>query len=1536
MLQGKPRKATLHHFDDLCIWLEFRLLAQTQELQNDLGELSRQFARELEGIIAPDLFAGQPLQPVLFVLLHCHQFCLSETIEPHEQKRFERMLATRQLDSLLDLMRVVVQRTLREHRLPDVGSLLDRLQAEGFNIEHQGFRDPYEARLVPLADTERFETARLPLFLALDKLTGDFAPDLEMSQQMLREWQRRIIQEAVNDHEYYALALAQPLPRAHLLRQLIRFAVSWVLAQHPWPVARGPEKLEETVRGLVPDGAAKHLVRPRKGYELKSKGELSRLIEAECRRQKEALERISLSHRIQGIHDYTQFVRYLFFQQLQERWGPDPQPSATVSLSSSPLVPQIAQPEWVSDIARNWSIDARQAYPHSLEVIREYLVELSPPGLIMPELEKSFVTSENERKRLYHGIIEQVVPAFCHLLVAYGRHTAQLERLSEPADRRDDIFWMMSLLAPPLETLERAALSGIQQKLAQWGSRWYRTRMRPCLFNVAEWKGHLAWELHQRLGDAKGVILEEGDLEQLLRDLEKCVARVDLPPRELFTETVQSTLLALLLPEDGDQPASDTQLRELMLVLPQLDCGACGQASCRAFARALLGGRAEPSGCVQLPSHSLPLLLERLEHLKQPGDGFVSRANPLDLLRDRQLWRASAEKEWLQNVLSATTQKARQLLLERLHAIWEKLHPRPQIFKCPDPESFYQELCRYLGYEAAERLDADEKRLLEEHGDVRQRAEWRIFKERQDWLKLANRSRLSRPLLRLHDPALVAQDGYREIFFLHQLSTRDRQLVLRNRMELHQDGFTHWWNEDLLTMNLPDFSIRDWEDFSKIIKNAYWHQESSLAPGDVVAILQSEALTRPDLASAATPAKLLSCYLGHLIDQGQRTIAELREQLRQFREGRPVRDVAELRDLLQGFLNESEPGDSNPAATRPLALMPFEGGAPMGAEERLVLDLENLWQKFQQERFNFSSDFCCHREELSSGEEEALEIEMAGVDDGRQPSGGGLFLISSWDEPLQKRAALIRALLMHAIRERMQQRAECEWLKTDCQKSASGRIPLGTLRLFVRDGLLAGKDRSQIEADIQSCFGRTAVGAETTPGAVAAPAAHETSALPFAAPLSPAMQNLLEDVLHLVVRKRQYELFCRSAGSVLPAAAPGDQEDAFLKTMPELRSFLDNLLEKHQTMDRERLLHYLFLLAKMEGNLDTLTALLREIRETSDIIEAAWLRFTEERIQESPAPKSLPGTTLGIPLLVSHLKDKDAVNVCLRDGISRREKKSVAAAASELINFIRYHVLLLSSGKPAADGVDEVVREIRDAGYDLTGIADDALRAAVGKEWKRRAPLADQKIWIYTMVTARRLAAQHAELQEAERTFYKSRLEMLKEGAGRDPQLEEIASRRGAALGQIKEEMYRQLSDLLESERIASFQKRIRQIVQQLDEKREEIYAGWRQGRIDRRTMFYLLRQYQKSDREPTWDELKRFLADHWFAPLAELRGSMRPDREERIQDLDERLRSLLGVSLLALEEEAKAAADQDVEQWKQEQLALISGLTRAAPVAVV
>jgi hypothetical protein len=910
----------------------------------------------------------------------------------------------------------------------------------------------------------------------------------------------------------------------------------------------------------------------------------------------------------------------------------------------------------------------------------------------------------------------------------------------------------------------------------------------------------------------------------------------------------------------------------------------------------------EPAACVQMSSTGLPLLTQELLRLTQQADGKSFPFSLLDLLRDRRAWRNASERMAFHNVLSPLTQKMRRLFLERLKEIWERFSPKPQIFKCPDVEVFYHELLRYLGYEAAERLLEGEKHFLMAHGDLRQQAEWTVFKKRQDWLVLANRKRQGRPLLRAEDPAWLAEEGYRNAFFLHQLSSRDRALVLRQRLEHFQDGFSHWWNEDLLTMNLPDYSIRDWEDFAKVVHNAYWHQETALPINEVLDMLRGMESPHGASARGGGTEDILTAYFNYFMDQEMARITQQREKLGVFREGYLIADIDDLKDLLQALAGEREAADSSiksgvlSGKTEGLPLAPGAAtGRAMSPEDRQALDFEDLWELFQSGHFNFSPAFFCRWEALDFSELEALKIEMATGGIIAKPTEQAPFFVASWDEALPRRVALVRALLLNCIRERDRERAECQWLERAIQENPGGRPPLGSLKLLIRHRFQQGRERRHVESELT--------------GVLQAHTAFR--------------EGLLEDVLHQVVLKRQHEFLRRATEPVLSMVRESDETEGILNTLPELKSLLDMLLRRHQSVDRERLLHYLFLLAKMEGNLGTLTALLREIRETSDIIEAAWLRFTEERIVEGPAPKSLPGTVLGIPLLVSRLKDKEPLNRGLREGVGRREKRNVAAAVGELFNFIRYHVLRVAENHGAAD---DVQKDMANAGYDLSGIEEEALQAAIRKEWHKREQLARQKISIYTTVTARRLAAQHSELQEAEREFYKIRLDLLKHEDVEQIPHHATASRRGVALGQIKEELYRELSDLLESERIATFQKRIRQIVDQLDRKLEETHAAWSRGEINRRTVFYLLRQYQKIDRDPSWADFERFLASHWFKPLLELRSSRRPDREERIRDLDEGFRALLGISLLELEQEVSVAARQDLDRWTQDQLLQIAG----------
>lgn len=1532
-------------FDDLVIWLERQFLRWEQDRirssvttgdgrqpsevlaakddwdaflnkERNLAQLSRELARQLESVLPPGFFQEEPLPAALYVLLKCHEFCLAETIEPFEQMRIDRVFAKRQMDSLLDLMRLVLLRTTHEQQIPETGAILDALQAEGFEIEHSAFRDPYEAQMVPLVDTERLETTRVPLFLPLTALSGRYREDLQLSRSILEEKHRQVVQELLAECDSYEAVLSQPLPRAGTVHRLVRFAASCFLARFSWPPPPLPDDAADQAVKLLPAGAVRSLVRQRKGYEVLSRGELNAIMDGEIRRQWEALHRIAQSRRILGFHDYAQFARFAVLREAVGRSGQE----LEQGLKRTRAVAREAfDPQWVALAARRRGLDTRQAEHYSLDSVEEYLHQVVAPKRFQDALLSRFEIPEANVRGLMADTVAEVLPAFYNLLVAYERHRLQLPRLpAEPSELPSKA----ALLVPPVGMIEDAVCRSIEREFAQDAPRLFRTEQRPYLISAEEWRAYLAWLIHREVGGDRRPFLERGDLDGLLDRLRKAVSKVELAPDTLLTETVESTVLELLKPPAEAAPGSAELTAELSILLPQLNCAACGRLSCAEFAQALASGESQPSQCRHLTPDQLALAQEKLAAF--PGLKGAPETGPgigyLEALSSRERYRGSPIRRVLQGVLSAQEQRARRIFLERLKDLWGRLPTRPQIFRCPDPEEFYRDLRRYMGYEAVERIGEDERRYLIEHGSVRRSAEWRKLKETQDWMSFADRERQSRPRLQTLEPSWSAHRFYGQTFFLFQLPPADRTLLLRHRMDRFQDGFSRWWNEDLLTMNLPDFKIRDWEDFSKIVTNAYWHQENATSTEDLCEELKAEFFSEA--------GKLQSAEI--IVQEWLRGMRQLRTQradrLGAHRRGagprQPIRDLPTLRETIEGLaderalasLNAGTPGEDSWHSDHTL-------------EENLAIARQELWEAFQNESFVFSQEFSCRWEELTSNEAQFLRRELlrrpantgpptlsGGVEDPRQQ-----FVLSSWKEPLHKRKALVLAIISAAMDQRFQDLAEYRQVQQllqlpqntagpepiasgkksspsasiqnqdPCQKDSPGfkaaaLLPASSLKTLFRVMLWHRWDGPDLDQMVRELFKNHPV----------------------------LVDRVLEAFLCEVIRVRRYRRLKRhreAAGLDIACGADRCLSDAF----PALSAALDRRLEESRPMDRERLLHYLFLLARMEGNLESLTALLREIRETSDVIEAAWLRFTQERLWEAPLVKPVPGVGLGIPLLAAGLKDREPLNQALREGISRKAQRNLASAYNELIQLIRFQVL---QQQETGGGVDRVMQGLLDSGYDLSPLDEAALRSAVQREWDRRSRYQDQKIWIFAMATARRAASQLREVQEADRDFQTIRLDLLKEGReGREPYAD-ILGRRGVALGQIKEQMYRQLSDLLEKERIASFQKRIRQIVDQLDERREEIHRAWAEGEINRRTVFYALRQFQKREGEPGWDDFQRFLRDHWFHPLAQLRDSRRPDREERMAELDRRFHSLLGTSLLKLETECRAAAVQEISEW--------------------
>lgn len=1484
-------------FEDVVIWLERQLLVSQQGNGKDLGRLSRELTRELEGVLPGDFFGSDPFQPVVYAILKCHEFCLAETIDAVEQEHINRILAKRQMDSILDLMRLLIFKTTHTQQIPETNAILDQLQAEGFAIEHRGFRDPYEAQMVPIEDTERLESTPLPLFLPVENLEGQYEADLQVCRELLTDRHGELIRELVAECDAYANAVTQPLPRAQTVSRIIRFLVTWSLAQFGWLPTELPDELPDAVVQRLPASAVRSLVRQRKGYEIKSRSELNSLVQIEIRRQWEVLQGVAKTGRIFGFHDYAQFARFALCRNLVGNYGADPIPHLT---DIRQFILEEFTPEWVYVAGKKRDIDTRLVEHHSLESVEEYVQRLIPSDHTANSLSAHFEISPNESRIIAKDAVQEIIPVFYSLLVAYERHRRQLSRL--PA-KLSQLIPMVNLLAPPVPVLHKKIFHELAKDSTKTAISTFRVKEIPYVMDAEEWKAYLAFHIHTRLGRNEEQAKDERELDRLLHDLYQVAQGVEAAPGVLYTETVLSTLAALLqLPAKVPSVGDDIVVRVVSL-LPQLNCAACGKMSCMEFARSLFLDPTLLNQCRHLTADKMRIVSETIERLSSEVVQSDAKSDDdfLAVLTSRELWRKSRSRLIFRNVFSSKVQRTRRLFFDSLKKIWEDLPTKPQIFKCPDLDSFHQALEQHLGYEAVERIRDDERGFLIEHGEQRQKAEWQKIKRNLDWLGAARRSRQSKPTLETEDPQWVAGEFYRSVFFLHQLSREDRAMVIRRRLEEYQDGFIHWWNEDLLTMNLPDFRIRDWEDFSKIIKNAYWHQESSLPAMAIIEDLKQE-FPRLVRSSEAACFFLVSWFRK---EQSER-LCKMR-QLNAFRTAvagggtETIKDVQTLREVIDALTEELrrknflESGPHDKLSGR------------LSFEDRLKLERSRVWESFQKAGFEFAPSFSCRWDELTSAEASAFRAALVfSPPDPKSRGQEAVFAISGWQEPLSRRQSFIHALITVSVTKALQQDAEFEWAHQALERSArearslsgadpsthqipAAQLPASSIRLYLGRRIKEGAEENEVETTCRAFL----------------------DTFPFLG------AKVVEDALSGLVRDRQYRYLEQSAGlySVLTTS---DEWEVFAKVYPEPASRIDLLLREHKVLDRDRLFRYLFLLAKMEGNLDALTALLREIRETSDIIDAAWLRFTQDRLGEGQLARPIPGVSLGIPLLASTLKHPEELNDALQNGISRKAPKNVTASYYEIIQLIRYHVIQQAEKN---GNTDRVIDELLKCGYDWSPVKEEALRVAVRKEWDRRERFQDQKIWIFTSVVARRLAAQSQSLMEAEREFQKCRSDLLKAERGGYERYGDIVSRRGAALAQIKDEMYRVLSDLLENERLASFHKRIRQIVEQLDTKRLEIYQCWSKGEINRRTVFYALRQYQKQSRDPSWSDFQRFLVEHWFKPLEQLRQSPRPDRAARIAELDRRMNSLLGISLLELEAQCEAAAVREIEEWRKRQL---------------
>ncbi len=1464
-LRAAAPSASIRHPDDLHVWLEHALW---REPDRELGDLSRSLARELEARLAPELRPEEPLSAVLYILLRCHRFCLTETMDPADTERLEALHASRRMESLVDVMLLILSESLQMGELPPAGVLLESLRGQGFNLEHRSFRDPYVAPLVPVQETERFEAAPLRFFFPLSRASGRYAEDLAAIREERLKKRLQVLKELEKEYQEALLAHRQPLPKRGSLQRVIRFAVSWALAADDF-AAGDLGDTTKRARESLPETAVSRLVRPRKGYEIASRRELTALVEAECAGQREALQRIARKGKARGFHDDAVFLRWAVLREIRLGIGgaADALPSDAGRALFESTLEKAARGDWMVEKEAKWGVRFLRSEAGGPEAVADYLWAV---------LQKGAATRGAAGEALgetdLESLVSCVTPAFYRLAVAHARAAEGLDRPPAPLD---DVPRFVALLAPARPFLEARVARRLKEELEAQKYSLYRSGARPFLLDRGELEAFLAWTFRQHFKGGLEALPEAEDRDRVMNRLQAALESVELAPGVEHSPSARRVVLGWLRGNGAAERLPEEAVAGVLERLPRIDCGSCGRVNCREFAKVLLRREATLEACTQLSGTDRQRaqgILESLRSTVSSGNGTPSiRAAMENPVLWEELHENTPEKRAVRTVLSGTSLKVRRLLMDRLDEHWARLSPKPDIFKCPEPDAFYEEAVSFFGRDTVERLSFEEREFLVREGDARLEAEWRWILERPDWLRLSRRAKESRPLLEHGDPEAQARKALDDVFFLHQLSQEDRERVLRKRLEDHEDGFRHWWNEDLLALKHPGYTLSNWEDFSKIIKNAYWHQEAT--PRFQVMAARLRDRLRREGREDRLVATALECWVGIEADR----VARMNSRTRPTPESGlrpPIDGVEALRDVVCSLVAREaheEPG-------------PDPGPPVLSREDRVRRIVGRVRERFQREAFAFAPGFSASPGDLSEAERAAFR-DAAGRPGG--DPGEALRYSLDGDGLEDLTVAMIRAATETSLRED----AEVRWLERVLATDSEARPTLKTFRFWLNRRLAAGSPPQELASQWRGFLDRR----------------HGWKQAFFD-------ECLLRPLQLLWLRK-----LTAAFEGVVPAFTVSGEWERFLEGAEGWAEVLRPELEAIPAMDGERLLHYLFILAKMEGDLDVLTSLLREIRETSDVIEAAWLRFTQDRLDESPPAPSSSGFPLRLPLLAAGIGDKEALNRCLRDGVPRTEKRAIAAAAREIMLYVRFHVLTVGEDRDR-EPVERILSAVREAGYDLEGIDDEALEAAVRREWHRRESLEGDRVWILTTAVARRIAAVDPDLAEAERAFARARQHVLKHDAGDDPRVREACRRRDIALGRVKEKTYRALSELLARERIESFQRRIRQIVRELDRKRLEIAAGWPRGCFDRRTVFYLLRRFQKLETEPGPEDFRRFLRDHWFLPVRDLGGSGRGDREDRIREIDERIQAVLGVSLLQWVEACRLEAENDFASWLQEQ----------------
>ncbi|MGQ9483929.1 MAG: (Fe-S)-binding protein [Desulfosoma sp.] len=1414
--------------EDVLLWLEHQLLThENQPLSAIAQRCAEQLRHRLDATLKPDA----PLEALFYLLLRCHQFCLAETMTDEDAKRLQSVVGWRRFLSLTDLMLVVIQRVVEKEPLPDAVSVLEGLMGDGFHIRHASFKDPYEADVVPPEETARFDEASLRVVTPIHDLHGSLEQDCA---HVFRHWQHqrdRVLDELLREIREVKEMIAQPLPRKHLVVQTLRLFASWSLAgmKNTSP-EQGLEVLKDRVRAAFPERLVKALVRQRRGYELATRKELTQLLERECRWQWESFQKKPGS-RAFGEADFRVAVRteaLAFGPALPLRTDTDVEEMQSLLASLAEHVARVK--------ASSETVDPSSCLGHAVtfpimgtplefvELVRD-LIPWSKARRSAPVLQK---LAPEEGSALLDRTVVRFAEAFYRFVLA-ERKKAHGSRLLLSVD---EVSAACAVLVPPWEKVTQDLAQRAVRKFEDRAARFFRRQRPPVCLDEEEVGVHLAHFVVRELKADVRLAAEVGTLDAVRSALAEESLRIVAPGRVHGNVAPEKFVLQWAGILNG--PSEDEQLAQAVLsALPGLDCGACGESHCAGFARSLAQGRHRIGECAHLSAAQREKLTQVLQAHAAAATSRDGVGSAYELLKDPTAWRSLGKRHPLRRavtkVLDVSRQEVRRRVLQKALDCWHALESKPDVCKRPDTEAFYQALVETIGYEATEKIQPEERQWLSQNGAVRLQKEWERLKEQTDWLALERLKLSGGPSAQEARPEIQAERFYASIPYLHLLSAEDRRRLLAHRLERFEERFFEWWNQDLLVMNHPRYRIDNWEEFSKVIKNAYWHQENFPAPRRVAQELlqemehrgEKEVFFRDVLSSWVYGGKELTPGKG-APDAGQ-TVHES-----------VIDNHAALKAHLESICRAVAPGGEKTGYGQDTPNM-----------NRLVAA---VWQAFQASAVTFAEGF-------SLADNEASEHE------------------------------LIQNLIREVLEEQERARRLASLVEEVVSSKRAEPLPAEALRAWIEEAWRRGVDPPRILEKMFDWF-------QEFPS---------------------WKESLLLDVLHKMVSLVRWRLLVEAFSGVVLEGISDSVIAWYETTFPRWIKEVEKAVRRYGEFNRERLLHYLFVLAKREGDLDVITALLREIRETSDIIEAAWLQFTNDRLTE-PLPVPLPkGLGARYSLVVNRMKDLEPVRRCLRDGVSRGEKADVAAAVRELQLYMRFHMVRQDAQAMNAEACFEV---FWDEGYHLEGLDKDDLRQAFAREWAQRARWHKERIWIMTMAVARRLASQSHELYEADKAFSKIRQALLRGEGFEDAR--EVMQRRGIALGTLKEAMYRELSELLEKERMDSFRTRIRQIVHELDRKRLRIVQSWYEGTINRYSVFHVLRQYQKRPDPSTDDDFRDFFMDQWFRRIETLRESDREDREQRIREIDEGFHVLLGVSPLALEKEAEKESAEEWSTWLQ------------------